>query len=136
MALVNDTTPLSAALPTSVEVSAGNTTTDTLGLSNVGFWGFPVVAGEVLTGTFYAKGGLDGNLSIALVSNDDHYYVETSVEVSSSATYKKYDYTLVPTVSAPNSNTTLNFTFASSDLTNSVNFNFLSLFPPVSDVDV
>ncbi|KAK5113070.1 hypothetical protein LTR62_003649 [Meristemomyces frigidus] len=127
--LQNMSTPLSSALPTSMEVTKGNAT-GTMGFSNVGFWGFPVVAGTEYKGSFYVYGGLDGNVTVCLTSNDDEQYAEAEVTVKSSNAWTQYNYTLTPSQSAPNSNNTLNFTFASSDLTNSVNFDLLSLFPP------
>lgn len=57
-------------------------------------------------------------------------FVETTVAVSSSDAWTKYEYSFIPDRSAPNSNNTLNFTFAASDLEKPVNFNLLSLFPP------
>lgn len=117
-----------------MQVTAGNgsasNSSDTIGFSNVGFWGFPVVAGWEYTGSFWVYGGLDGNLTVCLTSNDDTQYAEASVEVASSSSWTQYNYTFSPSQSAPNSNNTLNFTFASSDLKDSVNFNLLSLFPP------
>ncbi|KAK3624539.1 hypothetical protein LTR56_020979 [Elasticomyces elasticus] len=124
----NLSTPLSAALPTSLQVTASGS--GTAGFSNVGFWGFPVVAGWEYKGSFYVSGGLDGNLTVCLTSNDNVQYAEASVEVASSDEWTQYNYTFTPTVDAPNSNNTLNFTFAASDLTGSANFNLLSLFPP------
>ncbi|KAK3675815.1 hypothetical protein LTR78_004456 [Recurvomyces mirabilis] len=127
--LANLTNPVSTALPTSLQVSKGNAT-DTVGFSNVGFWGFPVVAGTTYKGSFWVQGGLNGNLTVCLTSNGNQQWAEAEVSVKSSATWSQYNYTLTPSQSAPNSNNTLNFTFAASDLTNSVNFNLLSLFPP------
>ncbi|KAK0906750.1 hypothetical protein LTR91_015190 [Friedmanniomyces endolithicus] len=123
LALKNLSTPLSAALPTSMQVTTNGT--GTTGFSNAGFWGFPEYKGS-----FYVEGGLNGNLTVCLTSNDNVAYAEASVEVSSSSSWTQYNYTFSPTVSAPNSNNTLNFTFAASDLTGAVNFNLLSLFPP------
>ncbi|EMC95118.1 glycoside hydrolase family 51 protein [Baudoinia panamericana UAMH 10762] len=130
LSLQNLSTPLSSALPTSMQVTAGNSTGGTIGFSNVGFWGFPVVAGWQYNGSFWVEGALNGNVTIALVSNSNTYYAEASVAVHSSSAWTQYNYTFTPTVSAPNSNNTLNFTFASSSLSGAVNFNLLSLFPP------
>jgi alpha-L-arabinofuranosidase len=118
---------LSAALPSSLQVSGGS---GTIGFSNVGFWGFPAVAGWEYKGSFWVQGGLDGNLTVCLTSNDNVRYAEAEVEIVSSDSWTQYNYTFTPTVSAPNSNNTLNFTFAASDLKGDVNFNLLSLFPP------
>ncbi|KAK3114929.1 hypothetical protein LTR53_006257 [Teratosphaeriaceae sp. CCFEE 6253] len=127
---LSNSTPLSAALPTSMQVALQANSSDTVGFSNVGYWGFPVVAGTTYKGSFYVSGGLDGNLTVCLTSNDDLQYAEASVAVASGDAWTQYNYTLTPTVSAPNSNNTLNFTFAASDLTGAVNFDLLSLFPP------
>ncbi|KAK4550251.1 hypothetical protein LTR36_003218 [Oleoguttula mirabilis] len=132
LSLQNLSTPLSQALPTSMQVTAGNSSnsSSTIGFSNVGFWGFPVVEGWEYKGSFWVYGGLDGNVTVCLTSDQNEEYVEASVEVSSSSDWTQYNYTFTPSTSAPNSNNTLNFTFAASDLTGSVNFNLLSLFPP------
>ncbi|KAI7507169.1 putative vacuolar segregation protein [Hortaea werneckii] len=130
LSLRNLSKPLSSALPTSMQVSADNATSDTIGFSNEGFWGFPVVSGWQYNGSFWVYGGLDGNITICLSSYDDKVFAETSVEVSSTSEWTQYNYTLNPSESAPDSNNTLNFTFASSDLKDSVNFNLLSLLPP------
>lgn len=122
--------PLSDALPTSMQVAVGDASEDTIGFSNEGFWGFPVVEGWQYNGSFWAVGGLDGNITVCLVSNEDEQFAEASVQVSTSDSWTQYNYTIVSSVSAPNSNNTLNFTFAASDLSGSVNFNLLSLFPP------
>lgn len=122
--------PLSDALPTSMQVTAGADSEDTIGFSNAGFWGFPIVEGWRYNGNFYATGGLTGNLTIFLVSTEDEVFVETQVPLSASEDWTKYEYTFTPERSAPNGNNTLNFTFSSTDLDTSVNFNLLSLFPP------
>jgi len=84
LSLQNLSTPLSAALPTSMQVSAGSASGDsTVGFSNVGFWGFPVVAGWEYKGSFWVEGSLDGNVTVCLTSNDNTEYAEASVEVSS-----------------------------------------------------
>lgn len=111
-------------------MSAGNSTSGIIGISNVGFWGFPVVAGWEYKGSFWVSGGLDGNVTVCLTSIDNTQYAEASVEVASSSEWTQYNYTFSPSVSAPNSNNTLNFTFAASDLKGSANFQLLSLFPP------
>ena len=123
-------TPLSTALPTSMQVETDSNSSDIIGFSNEGFWGFPVVEGWQYNGSFYALGGLNGNITVALVSNEDEVFVEASVPVSSSDDWAKYEYTFTSERSAPNGNNTLNFTFAATDLDGSVNFNLLSLFPP------
>ncbi|KAK1080980.1 hypothetical protein LTR33_005080, partial [Friedmanniomyces endolithicus] len=85
LALKNLSTPLSAALPTSMQVTTNGT--GTTGFSNAGFWGFPVVAGWEYKGSFYVEGGLNGNLTVCLTSNDNVAYAEASVEVSSSSSW-------------------------------------------------
>lgn len=117
-------------LPTSIQVTTGPSSGEIIGFSNEGFWGFPVVEGWTYRGSFFALGGLNGILTIALTSNEDEVFVETSVPVSSSEDWTKYEYTFTPDRSAPNGNNTLNFTLAAADLDGAVNFNLLSLFPP------
>ncbi|KAF2764171.1 glycoside hydrolase [Teratosphaeria nubilosa] len=132
IAVANLSTPLSNALPASMEVTAGGDSSGgTIGFSNDGFWGFPVVAGWEYKGSFWVFGGFDGDITIELVSLEDEVYTKASVYVcASSSSWTQYNYTFTPSDSAPNSNNTLNFTFASSSLKGSANFNLLSLFPP------
>ncbi|KAL5372659.1 hypothetical protein DPSP01_013320 [Paraphaeosphaeria sporulosa] len=131
--LRNLSKPLSSALPTSMQLSAGNgnTRSSTIGFSNVGFWGFPVVSSWEYKGSFYVYGSLDTNITVCLTSLSNEAYAEAHVEVkSTSSEWTQYHYTFQPTIDAPNSNATLNFTFPVSDLSSPVNFNLLSLFPP------
>jgi alpha-L-arabinofuranosidase len=131
LSLQNLSNPLSRGLPTSMQVTASNSSNGTIGFSNVGFWGFPVVAGWEYKGSFWVYGGLKGNVTIQLVSIENEVYTEASVAVSASnSSWAQYNYTFTPSTSAANSNNTLNFTFAASDLKSSANFNLLSLFPP------
>ncbi|KAH9843359.1 Glycoside hydrolase family 51 protein [Teratosphaeria destructans] len=131
IALANLSTALSSALPTLMEVTAGESSDETIGFSNDGFWGFPVVAGWEYNGSFWVFGGFESNITIRLVSLESEVYTEASVYVcASSSSWTQYHYSFTPSESAPNSNNTLNFTFPSSSLKNSANFNLLSLFPP------
>ncbi|KXL46055.1 glycoside hydrolase family 51 protein [Acidomyces richmondensis BFW] len=132
LSLQNLSNPLSSALPTSMQVTADSGAGNgTIGFSNEGFWGFPVVAGWEYTGSFWVYGELKGNIHISLVSDSNDEYAAANVQVSSSSSdWMQYNYTFSPSRSAPNSNNTLNFTFAAADMSGPVNFNLLSLFPP------
>lgn len=126
----NLSTPLSSALPTSMQVTAGNGS-GTIGFSNVGFWGFPVVAGDEYKGSFWVTGNMKGSVNVCMTSLSDESYADVEVAVSStSSKWTQYNYTFTPSVSAPNSNNTLNFTFPATAASGPVNFNLLSLFPP------
>ncbi|KAF7198284.1 Alpha-L-arabinofuranosidase A [Pseudocercospora fuligena] len=131
LSLLNLSTPLSSALPTSMRVNASGSG---IGFANEGFWGFPVYEGWKYTGSFWVHGSFDGNMTINLQSALEGYsnksWAQASVQVASTAdTWTQYNYTLCPTESAPNSNNTLVFTWdAPSD--SCLDFNLISLFPP------
>lgn len=146
LALSNDSTPLSQALPSSMQVSGGSD--DTIGFWNEGeptsspivtielivsgFWGFPGVASWQYDGSFYMMGSFDGNITVSMVSNTTGDTIaEASVQASSKVgQWTQYHYQFQPSQDAPDSNNTLQFTMPASDVKSELNFNLLSLFPP------
>jgi len=62
-----------------MQVSAGGS--GTVGFSNVGFWGFPVVASWEYKGSFWVQGGLNGNVTVCLTSLTDEVSVCASRSV-------------------------------------------------------
>lgn len=103
--------PLSEALPVSVNVKAGNGTSETIGFENEGYWGMDVKK-QTYTGSFWVRGAYDGVFTASLRSNltDD---VFGSVEVESKSVaddWTEHEFKLVPE-DAPNSNNTFAITF-------------------------
>jgi alpha-N-arabinofuranosidase len=125
LSLQNTSTPLSWALPTSINV-AGN---GTIGLLNPGWWGINVKP-QIYTRSFWALGSYTGKFTIKLQSNLTEDVFE-SLDIHSSCEAGKWvehQFQLHPQVAAPNSNNTLVIEFDGSG--GSLNFNLISLFPP------
>ncbi|GAB7364925.1 hypothetical protein MBLNU230_g5713t1 [Neophaeotheca triangularis] len=132
LSLQNLSDPLSWALPTSMRVSAGNSTSEQVGFLNEGWWGMDVQV-QPYNGSFYAKGDYSGKFTVELRSNltDETF---GSVEVDSackSGEWVLHEYTLTPDSAAPNSNNTLVVTFDKGGVGEDyLDFNLISLFPP------
>lgn len=127
LSLQNLTTPLSAALPTSVQVdSLGN---GTIGILNPGWWGIDVKA-QTYTGSFWVLGSYIGNFTAKLQSNltDDVYATTSIVSCASASEWTEHKFILTPKFDAPDINSTFVVEYQSGQ--GSLNFNLISLFPP------
>ncbi|KAJ6134708.1 hypothetical protein N7523_001030 [Penicillium sp. IBT 18751x] len=128
LSLHNLTSPLSSALPTSVRVSGKGTA----GLSNDGFWGIDVRP-QKYSGSFYVKGSYKGSFTASLRSaTSGKTLASTQVKSKSTAgEWVKHEFTLMPKTTATNTNNTFSLTFDASKASGgSLDFNFISLFPP------
>ncbi|KAF2204615.1 glycoside hydrolase [Delitschia confertaspora ATCC 74209] len=128
LSLQNLSQPLSAALPTSLRVTASK---GTAGIANPGFWGIDVKV-QKYTGSFWVKGKYDGSFTASLQSTITN---ETygSVKVRSQATdreWREHKYTLVPQKAGERTNNTLVITYDASATNGHLDFNLISLFPP------
>jgi alpha-L-arabinofuranosidase len=131
LTLKNLSSPLSKALPTSMNVakpSAGGR----IGFSNDGYWGMDVRV-QNYTGSFWVKGTFEGHFIASLQSaltNDSFGSVEV-VSKSKANEWTEHTFTLVPAKAAPSSNNTFAITFDSQGAKDgSLDFNLISLFPP------
>ncbi|KAK0611235.1 glycoside hydrolase superfamily [Immersiella caudata] len=122
-------TPLSSALPTSVNVAG----TGKIGLVNSGYWGIEVKE-QNYTGSFYVKGAYNGTFTASLQSALGDKEVFGSVEVASKSVtneWVQHKFVLVPSKAAKNTNNTFSLTFdASAAEGGALDFNLISLFPP------
>jgi alpha-L-arabinofuranosidase len=120
------TSPISAALPTSIQVHAANT--GTIGLKNPGWWGIDVKP-QKYVGSFWVYGLYHGSFTASLQSAlTGQVWATTQVNRHSiSNGWTQHHFTLTPKVSAPNSNNTFSITFSGGY---SLNFHLISLFPP------
>lgn len=129
IAVDNDTTPLSSALPTSLKVTA--TADGVVGIKNPGWWGIDVKAANTYSGSFYSLGTYSGNFTASLVSDITNQTLGSVTIASSSvaSTWTQHTYKLQPSADAANINNSLLLTYeaTSGDV---LNFNLLSLFPP------
>lgn len=102
-------TPLSSALPTSMNVRGA---TGKAGFTNLGFWGMSVQV-QSYTGSFYVTGKYEGNFTASLQSNLTGEVFGT-VEIQSESVaseWTQHNFTLTPAKAAPDSNNTFSITF-------------------------
>lgn len=101
--------PLSAALPTSVNVKGSE---GTVGLTNVGWWGIEVKE-QKYTGSFYVQGAYKGAFTASLQSNTTGD-VLASTEIESKSVgdaWTQHNFTLTPKAAAPDAKNTFSLTF-------------------------
>lgn len=125
-------TPLSEALPASMNVAPGNSTSGVIGFANDGYWGMDVKQ-QTYTGSFWVKGAYEGTFTASFQSalTDE---VFGSVEIESKAVsdeWVEHEVELTPEVDAPNTNNTFAITFDPAGAADgSLDFNLISMFPP------
>lgn len=112
LSIKNLTTPLSSALPSSMNVAAGSKKKGRVGFANDGYWGMDVRV-QPYTGSFYVKGAYGGHFTASLQSALTN---ETfgSVNVKSKSVdneWTQHEFVLTPTKNAPNTNNTFAITF-------------------------
>lgn len=133
LSLENLTTPLSTALPTSMNVTLGATSSGTVGILNPGWFGISVQP-QTYTGSFFVLGEYTGNFTASLQSvltNETFVSVTVPSTESTTGQWVQYNFTLEPTVAAPNSNNSLVISFDAAGVAgSSLSFNLISLFPP------
>ncbi|KAH8882695.1 glycoside hydrolase family 51 protein [Thozetella sp. PMI_491] len=126
---LDTTSPLSSALPTSVQVTSNNG--GLAGISNTGWWGIDVKEHHTYRGSFYSYGAYSGNFTASLVS-DITQEVLGSVSItsrSSEGVWTQHTYELIPTTSAANSNNSFHLQY-DAPAGAVLGFNLISLFPP------
>lgn len=118
LSIKNLSTPLSSALPSSVNVAAGSKY-GKVGFANSGFWGMDVKV-QKYTGSFYVKGSYKGLFTASLQSNltGETFGEVDIVSKSVDKEWTQHEFILVPFKNAPNVNNTFAITFnaAVSDL--------------------
>jgi alpha-N-arabinofuranosidase len=100
-------TPLSAALPYSVNVAPREgKKKGKMGLSNAGFWGMDVKV-QKYTGSFWVRGTYKGDFQASLKSAiTGEVFGTAKISGSSTSEWTEKQFELVPTKNAPNSNNT------------------------------
>lgn len=129
ISLTNTAKPLSSALPWSMTVSGSG---NSAGFSNPGYYGIEVKP-QTYTGTFWTLGSYTGNFTASFYSTTSKKTLaSTSVLGQSTAgTWTQHNFTLAPSAAASDVNNTFMITFDPSKASSqSLNFNFISLFPP------
>ncbi|KAJ5706720.1 hypothetical protein N7488_006521 [Penicillium malachiteum] len=127
LTLQNLSNPLSSALPTSVNVKGSGT----IGFTNVGFWGIDVQP-QKYTGTFYVKGSYSGSFKASLQSSSGKVFASAEITSKSvSSKWVQHEFTLTPKTTASTVDNVFSLTFDASKASGgSLDFNFISLFPP------
>jgi alpha-N-arabinofuranosidase len=128
--------PLSKALPIGVKVNLPATVKkdSKVGIVNPGYWGIDVQP-QPYTGFFWVRGAYNGSFTASLFSNlTGKVFASTTIPSKINGTaWTRHNYTLTPSVAAPNSNNTFSLTFDPAGLESgatSLDFNLISLFPP------
>jgi alpha-N-arabinofuranosidase len=122
-----NTIALTTSMKLSIEsVSEGGR----VGIANDGYWGIPVKVNAAYTGSFYAKAsdGFSGPLTAAIESKDGKTVFASATVPAITNTWKLYKVTLKTGNVAPAADTHFVISAASKG---AVNFNQVSLFPPV-----
>ena len=101
-----------------------------VGVSNDGYWGIPVKANWTYQCSFYAKAsdGFSGPLTVTIESNDGVTVYASATVPAITDTWKRYKVTLKSGQVTPTADTRF---VISADSKGTVNFNLVSLFPPV-----
>ncbi len=101
-----------------------------VGVANDGYWGIPVKPSRIYQCSFYAKAsdGFDGPLTVSIESADGETVYASATVPAISEGWKQYKLTLKTGEVEPSAD---NLFVISAQSTGSVNFNQVSLFPPV-----
>jgi len=100
------------------------------GVANDGYWGIPVKPGTSYQCSFYAKAsdGFAGALTVAIESSDGKTIYASEKISAITGTWQRYRLTLKTGEVKPTADARL---VISADMKGTVNFNLVSLFPPV-----
>lgn len=123
--------PLSSALPKSVVVTSSDAS-QSCGLSNAGFFGFPI-AKQQYDLTFFAR-SVNGqaeskSVKVGLYSDDGTAYAETETTLDLTGEWKKFSATLNGNQQADGSSSSFRIA-TSGDCGDGLQLNLISLFPP------
>jgi alpha-N-arabinofuranosidase len=126
---IDRTTGPSAALPLSLQLTVKTASPqEQAGISNLGYWGYPVRPQTTYHGSFYARAGdaSSGPVTVSLVEDETGKAITATVPALS-ATWQQHDFTLRSGAVAPSSHYHL---ILSVGHPGTVWFSLISLFPP------
>jgi alpha-N-arabinofuranosidase len=126
---IDHTTGPTSALPLSLQLTVQQASNSSqAGITNLGYWGFPVRPQTTYHGSFYAKGGdaAVGPVTVSLVEDDTGKAISTTVPALTSA-WRQYAFTLQSGAVTPSS---LYHLVLSVGQPGKVWFSLISLFPP------
>ncbi|TFK98215.1 glycoside hydrolase superfamily [Pterulicium gracile] len=137
ISVVRSNVPVSAALPNALSLAVNAGTTDSVGFTNTGFWGFPVTANTRYQGSFYYRfpnppsNQVSGNFNVDLRSTGGTVFTSTSVPFTSSAGWKKVTFTFTPSATQASANNLFAVSVTGATVSGlTVEFTLVSLFPP------
>jgi alpha-L-arabinofuranosidase len=126
-AATNTTDPVNSALPVNLRLTLSG---GAGGVANNGYWGIPVKPATTYTAIFYARGnaGFAAPVTASLVTDKDEKTVASADTEAIGDSWKKYTLKFTTPADAP---VTADARFVlSAKGTGSVDFSFVSLFPP------
>ncbi|KIK53431.1 glycoside hydrolase family 51 protein [Collybiopsis luxurians FD-317 M1] len=137
ISVVKSSSPVSTALPNALSFSVASGTTGTVGFTNAGFFGFPVTAGFIYTGSFFYRTPsppareVSGTFTADLRSTSGTVFTSTTVPFTTSSTWQLATFSFT----ASSTQTSVENLFALSVNATTVagltmEFTLISLFPP------
>ncbi|THH09564.1 hypothetical protein EW145_g1917 [Phellinidium pouzarii] len=140
ISVVDSTTPLSSALPNSLQIQVSTNTTEAVGLANSGYFGINVNSSWTYNASFFFKfaegSTFDGSLTASLVALDGTVLASSSEKVSGahSTNWTEFSVKLRPSMSGSNTNNSFTVTLDSGKTAIAAGetafFSMFSLFPP------
>ncbi|KAK1216437.1 hypothetical protein PQX77_020934 [Marasmius sp. AFHP31] len=136
ISVVEDTTPVSSALPNSLNFVAPTGATGPVGVQNPGYWGIKVTSGSQYTASFFYRfptsSSFNGPATISLQSSSGQVLGSTTVNLSGSQTsWKQVTATITPPTTASSTNNTFVVTVdGGAAAGQTIRFALFSLFPP------
>ncbi|KAG2073138.1 glycoside hydrolase family 51 protein [Suillus decipiens] len=134
--VIADPTPLSDALPNSLELTIPSNFSGQIGFGNEGYWGININASWTYNASFYYKfpsaSDFSGKFIVTLQSSVGAVYASASVPISGSTTTWKQVIVYLTPSSSPVSTTNI-FTVTvdgAGTIGETINFAMFSLFPP------
>src|SRR5271170_925945 len=126
---IDRTTGPSAALPLSLQLTVKSASAhDQAGITNLGYWGFPVRPQTTYRGSFYSKTNNPsiGPVTVSLVEDESGTAISTTVPTLTSG-WQQHEFTLKSDSATPSSHYHLVLSVAKPG---TVWFTLVSLFPP------
>ncbi|KAF9237539.1 glycoside hydrolase family 51 protein [Melanogaster broomeanus] len=136
ISVIADPSPLSSALPNSLQLTVPQGTAGQVGFGNEGYYGINVNAEWTYNASFYYKfpvaSSFEGTAIIALQSADGQVYASASVPISGSQqTWRQVAVPLRPSSSPTSTANNFTVTFDGADAAGqTIDFAMFSLFPP------
>lgn len=137
ISVVNSTSPVSSALPNSLEVTIPSTASGSVGVANSGYFGINVQESWTYNASFFFKfpsgSKFNGKLTASLVGLDGSTLASSSMNVrgASSTKWTEFFVHLKPSKTASNTNNTFTVTVDGKEAAGeTISFAMFSLFPP------